>query len=312
MQRRKLVGFTDIIDAILEADTGPDVPRRQRHTAHRIFERLRDEHGFAGGYAIVKDYVRARRQSTREAFVPLHHPPGHAQVDFGEAVVEIRGRRKTVAFFCLCWQSATNLSLCRVSEVLAFGNRIGTMRANAGQREQKQWVVRGGSRREAGDGRDAKSWHSELVTGRETAIYRLFTLEEMRAIEALKNRQNLARLKSSNCGFPVIDSVADRLAVILAVPWARHGQPGVNGGQGFAEGRIEDGPVSVREQDQEFNRVVGRIDEIPHSPRAVDRDRLGRIEPLPDMSDARVVADASFGHDTAIFERRAKAKQLTA
>ena len=38
---------------------------------------------------IVKDYVRSRRQSTREAFVPLHDPPGHAQVDFGEAVVEI-------------------------------------------------------------------------------------------------------------------------------------------------------------------------------------------------------------------------------
>ena len=57
--------------------------------------------------------------------------------------------------------------------------------------------------------------------------------------------------------------------------------------------------------------VVGRIDEVPHSPRAADRDRLGRIEPLPDMSDARVVADASFGRDTAIFERRAKVKQLT-
>ena len=45
--------------------------------------------GFAGGYIIVGDYVRARRQLTREAFVPLHHPPGHAQVDFGEAVVEV-------------------------------------------------------------------------------------------------------------------------------------------------------------------------------------------------------------------------------
>ena len=30
----------------------PDVPRKQRQTAHRIFERLRDEHGFAGGYTI--------------------------------------------------------------------------------------------------------------------------------------------------------------------------------------------------------------------------------------------------------------------
>ena len=40
------------------------------------------------------------RQSTREAFVPLHHPPGHAQVDFGEATVEVGGRREKVAF-CL-------------------------------------------------------------------------------------------------------------------------------------------------------------------------------------------------------------------
>ena len=101
VRRPKLDGFTGIVDAILEADTDPDVPRKQRHTAHRIFERLRDEHGFTGGYTIVKDYVRARRQLTREAFVPLHHPLGHAQVDFGEAVVEVGGRREKVAFFCL-------------------------------------------------------------------------------------------------------------------------------------------------------------------------------------------------------------------
>ena len=48
-----------------------------------------------------KDYVRSRRQSTREAFVPLHHLPGHAQVDFGEAVVEVGGRRDKVALFYL-------------------------------------------------------------------------------------------------------------------------------------------------------------------------------------------------------------------
>ena len=99
VRRPKLDGFTGIVDAILEADRAE--PRKQRHTAQRIFERLRDERGFTGGYTIVKDYVRARRQSTREAFVPLHHPPGHAQVDFGEAVVEVRGRREKVAFFCL-------------------------------------------------------------------------------------------------------------------------------------------------------------------------------------------------------------------
>ena len=53
VRRPKLDGFTGIVDAILEADTDPDVPRKQRHTAHRIFERLRDEHGFSGGYTIA-------------------------------------------------------------------------------------------------------------------------------------------------------------------------------------------------------------------------------------------------------------------
>ena len=77
------------------------MPRKQRHTAHRIFERLRDEYGFTGSYTIVKDYVRSQRQSVREAFVPLYHPPGHAQVDFGEAVVEIGGIREKIALFCL-------------------------------------------------------------------------------------------------------------------------------------------------------------------------------------------------------------------
>ncbi len=45
-------------------------PPKQRHTAKRIFERLRIEHGFAGGYTVVKDYVRAARVRAREMFVP--------------------------------------------------------------------------------------------------------------------------------------------------------------------------------------------------------------------------------------------------
>ena len=50
VRRPKPKGFTGIIDAILEADRNE--LRKQRHTAQRIFERLRDEHGFAGGYTI--------------------------------------------------------------------------------------------------------------------------------------------------------------------------------------------------------------------------------------------------------------------
>jgi hypothetical protein len=49
----------------------------------------------------VKDYVRERRARAREMFVPLSHPPGHAQVDFGEAVAVIAGVRQKIHFFCL-------------------------------------------------------------------------------------------------------------------------------------------------------------------------------------------------------------------
>ena len=81
--RPKLDPYKGVIDQILEEDQG--VPKKQRHTAKRIYERLRDEHGFPGKYTIVKDYVRERRRHTREMFLPLSHPPGHAQCDFGEA-----------------------------------------------------------------------------------------------------------------------------------------------------------------------------------------------------------------------------------
>ena len=57
----KLDPVKGIIDRILEEDR--TVRRKQRHTAKRIFDRLRDEHGFDGGYTIVKDYVRERRRN---------------------------------------------------------------------------------------------------------------------------------------------------------------------------------------------------------------------------------------------------------
>jgi transposase len=49
----------------------------------------------------VKDYVRRERTRRREAFVPLAHPPGHAQIDFGEAVGIIGGRRVKLHLFCM-------------------------------------------------------------------------------------------------------------------------------------------------------------------------------------------------------------------
>ena len=97
--RPKLDPFVGIIDRILEEDKGQ--PAKQQHTSKRIFERLRDEHGYTGGITIVKDYVHERRQRQREMFVPLRHEPGHAQVDFGEALAVIGGVEQKIHFFAM-------------------------------------------------------------------------------------------------------------------------------------------------------------------------------------------------------------------
>ncbi len=99
VRRPKLDAFRGVIDRILDEDRS--APRKQRHTVKRIFERLRDEHGFEGGHTIVKDYVRERRLRSREVFVPLAHDPGHAQVDFGEALVVIAGVERKAHFFAM-------------------------------------------------------------------------------------------------------------------------------------------------------------------------------------------------------------------
>jgi transposase len=84
IKRPKLGPWLGVIEAILDDDK--QRPAKQRHTAKRIFERLKEEHGFTGGYTIVKDYVRSAELHSREMFIPLTHAPGEAQADFGEAL----------------------------------------------------------------------------------------------------------------------------------------------------------------------------------------------------------------------------------
>ena len=67
-RRPRLEPFTEVIDRIMDEDHR--VPKRQRHTAKRIFERLRDEYGFDGGYTIVKDYVREHAAGPRRCSYP--------------------------------------------------------------------------------------------------------------------------------------------------------------------------------------------------------------------------------------------------
>ena len=95
--RPKLDAFIAVIDKILADDKSR--PKKQQHTSKRIFERLRDEHGFTGGITIVKDYVAGVQQRAREMFVPLVHPPGQAQADFGEALAVIGGVEQKIHYF---------------------------------------------------------------------------------------------------------------------------------------------------------------------------------------------------------------------
>lgn len=94
-----LAPFTPLIDSIIEGDKTVHI--KQRHTAIRILERLRDEHGFTGGYTLVREYVNGMALRNKEMFVPLAHRPGHAQVDFGEADGYIGGKKIRYHYFCL-------------------------------------------------------------------------------------------------------------------------------------------------------------------------------------------------------------------
>jgi len=98
-RKPKLQRFLPIIHDILEADR--QAPKKQRHTARRIFDRLVAEHHYDGGITIVKEAVRSWKQRQAEVFVPLSHRPGEAQVDFGEAKIFLRGDEIKVAFFVM-------------------------------------------------------------------------------------------------------------------------------------------------------------------------------------------------------------------
>jgi transposase len=99
-----------VVHQILEDDK--KAPKKQRHSARRIFDRLRAEHGYQGGLTTVKDAVRAWRRRTAEVFVPLAHPPGQAQADFGQAEVILDGQPATVAVFVMSMPYSDAIFTC--------------------------------------------------------------------------------------------------------------------------------------------------------------------------------------------------------
>src|SRR3989441_10696684 len=97
------VGVKDFVEAILTNDK--KAPRKQRHTAHRIWQRVRDELGGAVAESTVRTYVAERRRELgigQRVFVPQHHRIGaQAEADFYEADFDFPWGRETAQVIAL-------------------------------------------------------------------------------------------------------------------------------------------------------------------------------------------------------------------
>jgi transposase len=94
--------YLPVIEQWLEDDKKR--PKKQRHTAKRIYDRLVREHGFTGGSSTVRHYVRGAKVrlglNVAKAFIPLDPEVGReAEVDWGTAQAIIGGKPTTVKFF---------------------------------------------------------------------------------------------------------------------------------------------------------------------------------------------------------------------
>ncbi|MGY4111350.1 transposase [Aeribacillus sp. SP014] len=91
-------GYGEIVDYWLEEDM--KLKRKERRTNKKIYEQLRDEHGFRGSYRTVCEYIQYRRPQIKaaniESYERLEHPPGEAQVDFGNMTVVKDGAYKDI------------------------------------------------------------------------------------------------------------------------------------------------------------------------------------------------------------------------
>ena len=77
-------------------------PRKQHHTAHKIYERLVDENGFKGCEASVRRTVAELRCNPHDIFIPLSYIPAEAvQVDWGEATIILAGVKQKIQIWCM-------------------------------------------------------------------------------------------------------------------------------------------------------------------------------------------------------------------
>lgn len=98
-RKPKLGDHLEWITGVLEADRS--MPRKQRHTASRIHDRLVKERGYTGGYTQVREAVAELQRTRQEVYMPLTHRLGESQVDFYEALARIDGALRKVHVFIM-------------------------------------------------------------------------------------------------------------------------------------------------------------------------------------------------------------------
>lgn len=107
-ERESTVLTTEAVDFIKQClkDDSVEGLKKQTHTAKRIFDRLVEETGFAGGESTVRAKVQEIKDNTPKTFIPLQFEAGEAmQVDWGEATVYLGSERLIINIFCarLCY-----------------------------------------------------------------------------------------------------------------------------------------------------------------------------------------------------------------
>ena len=106
---RKATSMTpEVVDFIMQCqeEDAKEHVKKQRHTARRIFQRLRTEMNFSGGESTVRRKVRELKVSAHKSFIPLQFDPGEAiQIDWGNAIIYLNGVRQEIYLFCarLCY-----------------------------------------------------------------------------------------------------------------------------------------------------------------------------------------------------------------
>ena len=99
--------YQAIIIEILKQDDQSNAPRKQRHTAAKIFRRLKEEHTYQGSYIQIRRFVREHKRGEHRisgTFIPLNHDPGQRlECDFGHVVVQFPEGRRKVPVLQVVW-----------------------------------------------------------------------------------------------------------------------------------------------------------------------------------------------------------------